>query len=276
MDVRGSRTTRRLGPWGGAVVALLAVAGCSDSPMAPAGEEASRIVLDQELVTADSHREVLRFYARVYDGQGHEMAGVPLAWSVDDSGVLEALGDGAFRTLGDGTANVTVRLAGPLPSVSGDGYEDQAPHATGQVRVKQVAARLGLFVGDSLVADEDGFAALVALDIWAVDERPILSARPVDAQGQALVDTAPPAEVSWQTQDPGVLTLDGSGTVLPVGDGDATILVQGEGLSGELPVRVRTTQEVQACAGATAPTGSGPDEAMEQCASVILTFVRGR
>lgn len=272
MDTKGRRTSGGAGGWGVALAALLALAGCSDSPVAPAVDQATRIVLDRELMTAHSHRETLRFSARVYDGRGHEMEGVPLDWSVDDPDVLETLGDGTFRTLADGTARVTVRLAGHLPSVSGDGHEDQSPHAEGEVRVEQVATRLGLFLGDSLVGGEDGRAALATLDIWAVDDRPTLTARSVDAEGQAVVHATAPMGVSWQTRDPGVLTVGGAGTVLPVADGDAAILVRGDGLSGELPVRVRTTQEIRACARANSEADGGG----ERCASVVLTFVRGR
>lgn len=264
--------SRRFRSWvrrGGAAVALLSAVACSDSPVAPADDEARTLVLDQEALTVRSHQEVVRFSARVFDALGHEMAGVPLAWSVDAPGVLEPMGEGTFRTLADGTARITVRPAGP-----GSGGDDgRGPRATADVRVEQEATRLGLFVGESLVRTEEGYPSLTTLDLWTVDDRPALTARAVDAMGQAVED-GPVAAVTWTSGDPHVLTLAEDGTLVPVTDGTTTLFVQGEGLSGELAVRVRTTQEIRACLRVEDPAGSDPAGSAQACASVVLTFVR--
>lgn len=254
-----------------ALVLAMAVVGCTDSPLEPSVERGGRIVLDRNVVSADSHQQVITFSARVVDERGVAVDDVPLEWIAEDPDVLESLSDGSFRTLSDGASDVVARVPRSHPSVSPEGYFANAPTARAHVRVDQVARSLVLLEGE-VPTDEDDVPNLPieVVEIWAADDTVRLTARPADAENQVVDDHAT-SGLQWSSVDEDVTMVDGDGTIRPVGDGDATIQVSGDGLTGEVLVRVRTTQEVSACA-----TLEGQAEAeASACSSVQLTFVRG-
>ncbi len=108
------------------------------------------------------------------------------------------------------------------------------------------------------------------VEIWAADDTVHLTARPADREGQVVDDLAT-SGLHWSSGDEGVTVVDADGAVRPVSDGEATVQVSGDGLAGEVLIRVHTTQEVSACA-----TMEGrPEAETPACSSVHLTFVRG-
>lgn len=260
-------------PWyRGVVLALaLAVAGCTDSLLQPSVETGGRIVLDQDVVMADSHQKVITLSARVLDDQGIALDDVPLEWIAEDPGVLESLSGGTFRTLTDGASDVVVRIPRSHPSVSPEGYFANIPTARAHVRVEQVARSLMLLAGEATTGDESVQGSpMEVLDLWAADDTVRLSARPADGEGQVVDDLAT-SGLAWSSADEDVTVVDAEGAIRPVGDGEAIIQVSGDGLTGEVLVRVRTTQEVSVCA-----VMEGQAEASASaCSSVRLTFLRG-
>lgn len=255
---------------GTTLVLLLLGAACSDTPMAPTVEQAPRIVLDKEAVLSESHQEVITFSARVLDGSGQEVHDVPLEWESDNPEVLEALGDGAFRTLANGTASVTARVPRSHPSVAPGGYFRNVPDAEALVQVEQAARRLALFDESESDVPGTGSGAVTAIDIWAIDELVALAALPADDQGQT-VDGFDLSGLTWTSDDESVFTVDADGTITPMGDGETTIRVSGDGLSGEIVVRVRASQSIQACARLSVGGSAGA----ATCSSLRLTFTRG-
>lgn len=256
---------------GGLIVVLALTAGaCSDNPMAPTIDAAPRILLDQKAVLSDSHQEVITLTARVLDGSGQEVD-VPLEWETDSPDVLEVLGDGSFRTLANGTASVTVRVPRTHPSVSPNGYFADMADAEALVQVEQTARRIAFFDEEDPDEPGTGSSAVTAIDIWAIDELVALAALPADNEGQ-VVDGLDLGGLTWTSDDDDVFTVDADGTITPVGDGETTIRVSGEGLSGEIVVRVRASQQIRTCARLSVG-GSTPTE--ESCSSLRLTFTRG-
>lgn len=253
---------------------LLVVGACSDSPMAPSVDEPPRIVLDREAVLSESHREVITFSARVLDASGREMKDVPLEWETDSPDVLEVLGNGSFRTLSNGTAGVVARVRRTHPSVSRSGYFANVADTEAHVQVEQTARRIALFNEENPEEPGEGTGAVTAIDIWAIDELVELAAVPADGEGQ-VVDGFDLSELTWTSDDESVFTVDEQGNITPVGDGKTTIRVSGDGLDGEVVVRVRASQNIRTCArlrveGAEASTSDG-----EACSSLRLTFTRG-
>lgn len=251
----------------------LAVAGCTDSPLSPSVETGGRIVLDRTVVTADSHRQMITFSARVLDDRGVAMEDVTLEWLAEDPDVLEPLSDGSFRTLSDGASDVIVRIPRSHPSVSPEGYFANIPTARAHVRVEQVARSLALFTEEDAADDgTDQAVSMEIVDIWAADDTVRLAALPADGEGQ-VVDHLAMSGIQWSSADEAVTVVDTDGSVLPVGDGEAAIQVSGDGLTGEVLVRVRTTQEISACA--TMEGQAETEVETSACSAVQLTFVRG-
>jgi hypothetical protein len=265
--------TTRTRALGGLLAGLLLISGaCSDDPMGPRMEQAPRILLDKEVVLSESHREVVTFSARILGADGREVD-LPLEWATDNTDVLEALGDGSFRTLANGTASVQVRISRSHPSVSRNGYFANVPDADALVHVEQAARRLALFNGDDGAGEPGGgSSAVTAIDVWAIDELLELAALPADEQGQVVAGFDVGA-LEWTSGDESIFTVDENGRVTPVGDGETTIRVSGDGLTGTIVVRVRATQSIRACA--RMGEGGESEASAGSCSSLRLTFTRG-
>lgn len=254
-----------------ALTLLFGVGACSDNPTGPTNAQAPRILLDRSAVMSDSHQDLITFTARVVGADGRDVA-IPLEWETDNPEVLEVLGNGAFRTRANGTASVTARIPRSHPSVTTGGYFANVPDAEALVQVEQTARQLTFYGADEVGGPGGGGASITAIDIWAIDQIVGLAAAPADRQGQ-VVSTQQLSGLTWSSDDESVFTVDADGNLTPVGNGETTIRVSGDGLSGSVLVRVRASQDIRACARMRIGGTDAP--AVETCSTLRLTFTRG-
>jgi hypothetical protein len=91
----------------GALVGLsaLALGACSDSPLGPNGQRASMQV-SATAMTATTLGANLTIDATVVNTRGQQISNADVHWDMSAAGVLEAIGNGHFRVLHEGTVQV--------------------------------------------------------------------------------------------------------------------------------------------------------------------------
>ena len=140
------------------------------------------------------------------DANGHAIAEAGATWESGDPAVATVDGSGLVTAAGNGTATVTAAAG----SVSG----------SSAVTVEQVPASV-------TIAPE-------SLEFGAFGDTARVEATFVDANGHAIAE----AGATWESGDPSVATVDGSGLVTAVANGSATIAATMGELSGTAVVTV--------------------------------------
>lgn len=221
-----------------ALMAAGMAAACEDPSSAPTPGEglAAEVEVTPRDVRAESIGEELTFQATVKDGSGQDMDHRPLEWHTDDDAVLEARGDGRFRTVGRGSAEVTATVA-PEQGIAG-------PSGSAQVEVEQVPVEVWV---EPEVYTLGALGQQVRLE-WVA----------VDAVGTPLEDSGFTAE--WTVEEEDVVGLLGDGTLVARSDGRTGVMAEVEGVSGSATVSVEATFPVRACrihGDGTDPGGEG-------------------
>ena len=128
--------------------------------------------------------------AAALDANGHAVAGAAYSWESSDAAVATVSSSGLVTAAGNGQARITASAG----EATGSAVVTVMPSAAAVV-VSPVAETVA--VGDTLR----------------------LTAQASDANGHAIAD----AELVWESSDPAVATVDGSGLVTGVAEGAATV-----------------------------------------------------
>ena len=191
------------------VVALcLSLVSCNDggSPSTPSSPTPSGIGLTPSSLTFQSLAVTQTLSATVFDQNGAEMTMTLVAWSSSDSQVASVSATGVVTSVGNGVATITASAG----SVS----------ATTQVTVEQVVTSIQF--PDSIVL------------ITLADGPVVLEGGGADANGQP----GPLGSLEWSSSDPGVVTVDSSGTLTAVSLGWAMVWATTGQLRGNAIVHV--------------------------------------
>jgi YVTN family beta-propeller protein len=173
-----------------------------------------------EVTPAEQRLETLgvtaTFEARVVDSRGDEVSGQTVSWRARNQGVARSLGGGVFEAVGSGSSWVIAES-----SSRGVTVRDSARFV-----VEQRVVSLTL--------------SPTVLSFTSFGETGQLIAEFKDA-GDNRANGVP---ATWTSSDPSVATVDARGIVRSVGNGSATVTVEGGGLSASAAVTVE--QEVVA------------------------------
>ncbi len=184
----------------------------SGSATVSVAQEVSAVTVTPVTASIAALGDTLRLTAEALDGNEHVVAGSEFSWESSDATVASVDATGLVTAVASGSATIT--------ATAGD--------ASGNAAVT-VAQEVGA-VAVSPAAD-----TLVALG-----DTVRLVAEATDANGNAIAG----AEFSWESSDAAVATVDATGLVAAVANGDATITATAGDASGSATVTV--AQEVSA------------------------------
>ncbi|KLK87968.1 hypothetical protein SZ63_08225 [Methanoculleus sediminis] len=190
------------------------VAGTADVEVT---DESAGIVVSPSAIILDPGDE-WQFTATVYDLQDN--AGSAVVWSCDDPGVGEITDDGLFTALDCGSTSVTATVAG----------ENETAAGTATVTVRSTApelARIEVSPSDFCIPAGNCLA---------------LTARGFDQYGFPM-----DANVTWESSDPCVGTIDECGVFNALCDGEVQVIASADGISGSACVTVLPSLPVPAC-----------------------------
>ena len=153
-----------------------------------------KVVVEPTPARANALGEELTFLAWVLDTDENPIDGEAVTWTVDDAGVLENLGGGGFRSVGEGTAQITATSVSE-PSLSG----------TATVEVEQIPVRVDV----TPAADT----------LEAVGETSQFSAEAFDENDNPISS----ATFAWGSDNPAVVTVDPTGLATAQGGGETEI-----------------------------------------------------
>lgn len=141
--------------------------------------------------------QVAEFAVRVLDGSGSPISGAAVTWTVADERIVEALGQGRFRSLAAGQTAVTATSV-DNPALSGSGV------------VTVSLTPVGVSIDPAPVV------------LTRIGESSALTANVVAAGGVPVFGVS----TSWTSSNVGVATVDQDGVVTAVGPGETTITVR--------------------------------------------------
>jgi hypothetical protein len=251
MMITNPKSLRRAIRHVGLALALVPAASCVDRIVGPAGERIPERVLLQVTGAQQmaSLGDSIRVAVRVLDRDGVDIEGVPFVYSVSVPGVLESLGGGIFRAIGNGSARIIVQLSADVPRTLPDGYALVRVADSVSVGVSQIAAQLAVQPFDST--------------FWSLGATRQLSAVLSDARGNTIPGSL--ASVAWQSADSTVARVDSAGRVTAVSDGTTILHGAYSALSGQVPVRVSAKIPVNKCV-----TYVVAGQLIQRCAAVEL------
>ncbi|MDE2763236.1 MAG: Ig-like domain-containing protein [Gemmatimonadota bacterium] len=167
---------------------LLLVAACGGDPVEP---EPNTITISPASVTLESLGDTVRLTAGVEDRDGRPMPGVTVTWASADESVATVDTGGLVTATGNGVATVKAYVEGVAGS--------------SEITVAQRVASV-------LVSPREwtlqAFGATILLEAGAAD-----------ANGHVIEDL----EFTWSSEDESVVTVDGTGLVTAVGNGEAVV-----------------------------------------------------
>ena len=179
------------------------VSGTADVTVA---QVVSAVNVSPEVLEFSALGDTLRLGAEAVDANGYPVEGSVVAWSSRDASVATVDASGLVSSVGNGEAIVTAAA----DSVSG----------TAEVTVAQVVSAVNV--------------SPATLEFSALGDTLRLGAEAVDANGY-------PAEgsvVAWSSRDASVATVDASGLVSSVGNGEAMVVAAADSVSGSAEVAV--------------------------------------
>ena len=194
-----------------AVLALSCGDGAVEPPPPPPTSVATSVTVSPGSATLTAIEETARFTAEVRDQNGQMMVGVAVAWASSDASVAAVDASGQVTAAANGSATITASAG----TASG----------TAAVTVMQTA--------DS-VAVEPAAATLSVLG-----DTVRLAATAFDANGNELAD----AQLSWESSDVSVATVDASGLVTAAGNGTATITASAGNASATAEITVAVSSD---------------------------------
>lgn len=240
----------------------LAAASCSDSVTGPSAAGPASLDIWTHWIVVESLQETIELPVRVLDADGAELSGIPLEWEIESEGVLEALGDGHFRSLANGEAQVRVRVA------SHDPANARAPHGAGplerwvRVVVQQQPRRL------ALVADPTPDGSPQVFQLWSLGQQKSLPVWSVDANGHRVAPVA--GEIDFRTDTGTAALLGANGQLTASQDGEIRVHARALGLEGEVTVVVNAALSLESCAVYAEEEGAG--ESAESCGTRGIVF----
>ena len=163
------------------------------------------VTVDPDSVLFSALRDTVRLVAEVRDQIGRVMVGVPVAWASADTLVASVDSAGLVAAVGNGTARVTAA----------------ADEATGRAVVAVVQSVRSVVVTPPTVTTAVGDTLRLAAEAFDANAHPV--------EG---------AEFSWSTSDPSVVRVDGTGLLLGIAEGTATITAVTGGVRGTADVTV--------------------------------------
>jgi PGF-pre-PGF domain-containing protein len=178
----------------------------------------SGVVVSPSEITLDPG-DTRQFTATVYDLQDN--AGSIMTWSCDDEGVGTITSDGLFTAVCGGTTTVTATVDG----------ENETATGTAMVTVRSAAAelaRIEVSPSDFCIPAGNSLA---------------LTATAFDQYGYEMPDI----EVTWESSDPCVGTVDECGTFTAIEEGTVTLTASADGVSGSACVTVQPSLPVPTC-----------------------------
>ena len=168
-------------------------------------QKAAEIRLSPEPETLEAHGDTLRLVAEVFDANGHRVAVAPINWSSGDESVVRVDRAGLVTAVGNGSAEIE--------AASGTAT------ASATVKVAQRVAELRLSPEPETLA--------------ALDDTVRLVAEALDPNGHRIAGAA----VRWSSGDRSVVTVDGAGLVVAVGNGTTKV----SAVSGSVTASVRVS-----------------------------------
>ena len=200
------RTYRPVFPVAAALTVAVLGAGCGEDPVDPPPPVPTTITISPETATLESVGETVQLAATVHDQHGAVMTGVAVNWSSRDPSVVTVSSGGLVTAEGNGTTAVEASAGDAVASAAMTTKQRPA-----EVRVSPSAETL-VALGDTVR----------------------LSAEVLDANGHAIQG----AEFTWASGDESVATVDGTGLVIAVSNGSASVTAAIEDVSGSAEVVV--------------------------------------
>ena len=193
---------------------IQAVAGPkSDDVTIAVGAKATAIQLTPGTVTLLSLNDEVTFSGKVIDARNGQID-LPITYQISDPSIALHTGNGRFRAQRSGDATVTAMAV----------QNGHAISAVATLKVRQTAFSL------SLTPSHNGFTALGEKQTLVADAR--------DAKGAQL----PATDLTWSTSDETIATVDGSGVVTAVANGNAVIKVTSGTLSADAQVAIQQVE----------------------------------
>ena len=229
--IRKRRTDGGLGRNTGFAVSVMALAGivlvlsCGDGtvepmPPPPPAPVATSVTVSPASATLTALGATTRLTAEVRDQNGQVMAGAAVAWTTSDASVAGVDASGLVTAAANGSATITATAG--------------AASGSAAVTVVQEVSTVAVVPAEATIA--------------ALRDTLRLVAEAVDANGNAVAGT----EISWESSDDSVATVDASGLVTAVANGSATITATSGSASGSATVTVAQEASAVTVAPATA------------------------
>ncbi len=208
------------------------LAACqADSVVAPTGGTPDRISVSSTVGTPmSSFGDSATVAVRVFDAGGATVTGVPLIYKVSAPGVVESLGNGIFRAVGDGQVTVTAEVDPSATGARPAGYYANRLTGTVTLQVRQVPARI------IPVSADTGFTALGLI-------KPVVL-RVTDARGNPMGTSF---SRTWSTDNPQVATVDVNGNVRSIGSGTTRLTYSVGTLTWSATVIVNASRQHVSC-----------------------------
>ena len=206
-------------------VACAALACGDDDPVAPPPPVATTVEVAPATAQLSALGETVQLSATVRDQNGNAMAGAAVNWSSSSSAVATVSAAGLVTAAGNGTATITATSG----TLSG----------TASVTVAQAPATV------AVTPD--------AVQLTTIGETAQLAAEVSDANGNAIADAA----VTWASADEAVATVDATGLVTAVANGETTVSATSGGASASASVTVMA--QAAPTAGPPAPMHAADD-----------------
>ena len=184
------------------------------------------VVVSPPAVTLDEG-ETWQFTAALGDMEDGITASQTVTWSCDDESVGTIDEDGLFVALSEGTATITATI---------DGSDEIMPVQIGETGTAVVTVRSVSAVPARIAVNPSDFTI-------PAGETLLLTATVYDCFGNAM----PEVDVTWESSNSCVGTIDGCGLFTAIKDGEVTLTASADDISGSACVTVEPSIAVPAC-----------------------------
>lgn len=215
--------------------ALLVSACQGDSILAPREGGANSVWLSATTQLLTSLGDTLRLKSLVRDATGAPAPDVPMRWQLSAPGILEPLGNGLFRAVGNGRVTIRATVDPSATGVRPSGYFANVSSDSMIVNVQQAPAYMVALSVDTLYT-MIGVRRAVGLQV-------------TDARGHEIERDV--LSVAYEMMDPRVATVDGAGVVRSVEEGRTELVATARTAAGattwRAPVNVRPRATHTSC-----------------------------
>lgn len=226
--------------------ALASGIGCADAATGPERVAPAGVRVSMSDATLASLGDTLRVTAVAIDAKGTALPDIPLRWRVERAGVVDTIRGGTFLSVANGQVRVWAELANATGGIErGVGFDADVAAAPVLVTVAQRAAQVAVSAPTAV--------------LWSQGARVALSAAARDARGHPIADAG--SRVRWSSSDERIATVDSTGVVRAVTDGEVTMRAALEGVETGVPIRVSATVGLESCVtydDAVAPRCAAP------------------